>query len=172
MNLDQNPQDLTGHGIFHLELWSEISRRDELSAPYLVPHICVYAVRNASRRTGGGRHALSGNYLFEVLQRSKPHEETLAGLLRGKRGLPTWVRGMASKGNYVASASEQVMVDGVAMELFAVCQPHNCSDSQVKLLYSADGKTAYVRVIDSKLGEHIFGNPSEAQKAPLMRQGL
>lgn len=115
---------------------------------------------------------LSGNYLFEVLQRSKPHEETLAGLLRGKRGLPTWVRGMASKGNYVASASEQVMVDGVAMELFAVCQPHNCSDSQVKLLYSADGKTAYVRVIDSKLGEHIFGNPSEAQKAPLMRQGL
>ncbi|SMD19559.1 Ivy family c-type lysozyme inhibitor [Rhizobium sp. RU36D] len=115
---------------------------------------------------------LSGNYLFEVLQRSKPHEETLSGLLRGKRGLPTWVRGMASKGNYVASASEQVTVDGVAMELFSVCQPHNCSDSQVKLLYSADGKTAYVRVIDAKLGEHIFGDPSQAQKAPLMRQGL
>lgn len=115
---------------------------------------------------------LSGNYLFEVISRSEPHRETLAGLLHGQRGLPTWVRNMVSRGNYVASASQQVVIGDKPMELFSVCQPHNCMDSQVKALFSSDGKKAYLRVHDTKLGELFLGEPDEAQKAPLMQQGL
>lgn len=58
------------------------------------------------------------------------------------------------------------------MELFSVCQPHNCSDSQVKALFSADGKKVYLRVRDTKTGELFLGDPGEAEKAPLMRDGL
>lgn len=115
---------------------------------------------------------LSGNYLFEVVKRSKPHADTLTRLLRGQRGLPAWVRNMVSRGNYVTAASMQVVVGGVAMELFSACQPHNCDGSELKALFSADGKVGFLRIRDQRLGEVFLGEPGAAEKEPLAANGL
>lgn len=115
---------------------------------------------------------LEGNYLFDVLKRSPVHAETLAGLLRGERALPPWVRNMVARGTYVAGASTAVTVNGQAMELFTACEAHNCADSQVKVLFSADGRQAFLRVVDKKQGQIYLGDPSPEEKAPLMKPGL
>lgn len=130
----------------------------------------------APTATGGpltveGR-ALSGNYLFEVIKRSKPHADRLAALLRGERKLPPWVRNMVSRGNYVSGASIAVTIDGQPMELFSACEAHNCIASELKLLMSPDGKTIYLRMRDDKLGETILGDPPASALPFLRKNGL
>ena len=116
--------------------------------------------------------ALSGRYLPQVVATSKPHRETLAALLKGRRGLPSWVRNMVRQGAYVAAASEALVIDGSPHELFSACQPRDCEDSQLKLVFSADGRRAVLRIADRKLGEQLLGEPSEAEKAAMMKPGL
>ena len=116
--------------------------------------------------------APSGRFLAQVISTSKPHRETVSGLLKGRRGLPSWVRNMVSRGDYVAAASQALVVDGKSRELFSVCQPKNCAGSQFKVLFSADGRTAVVRIVDAKLGEQFLGDPDASEKAVMMKPGL
>ena len=111
---------------------------------------------------------LSGNFLFNVISSSEPHRETIKGLLRGRPGLPFWVRNMVTRGDYVAIASVEVGVDGKPMQLFSACEAGRCADSSIRVLFSADGKRAIVDVRDKKLGGTILGDPTPAEASVLL----
>ncbi|CAH0339878.1 hypothetical protein RHI9324_01531 [Rhizobium sp. CECT 9324] len=104
--------------------------------------------------------SLSGNFLPAVLAASEPHRESLQALIKGKPGTPFWLRNMVRQPRYVALASKKVDVAGKPMQLFEACEAKRCDDSRVRVLYSADGKRAVLRISDSKLGEKLFGEPS------------
>lgn len=110
---------------------------------------------------------LSGRFLFRVVAESETHRAALAKLVRGRGGIPNWVRNMISRDNYVALASEAVEVAGTPMELFRACQPKNCPDSEIRVLFSADGKRVVMLIRDTKAGEQLLGEPSEAEQAVL-----
>lgn len=112
---------------------------------------------------------LSGNFLADVIAISKPHRDSLAALLKGRRGLPSWVRNMVSQPRYVALASERFDIAGQAMQRFRACQPGRCEDSRIWVLYSADGKRVVARVADEELGETLFGDPSVEELQALQR---
>ena len=107
--------------------------------------------------------SLSGNFLPAVIATSEPHRQALVSLIRGKPGLPAWVRNMVNRDRYVALASRRVEVDGKSMQLFAACQPGNCAASALRLLYTEDGKRAVMRIADVTLGTIVLGeaNPAE-----------
>lgn len=111
--------------------------------------------------------SLSGNFLPAIIASSPPHRESLVALIRGKPGLPPWVRNMVSRDRYVALASTRIEVDGQPMQLFRACQPGACVASALRILYSADGKRAVLRVADVKLGTLVFGAPTPAELAVL-----
>ncbi|WP_454287876.1 Ivy family c-type lysozyme inhibitor [Rhizobium arsenicireducens] len=111
--------------------------------------------------------SLSGNFLPAVIATSEPHRETLIGLIRGKRGLPAWVRSMVSRDRYVALASKKVEVEGRPMQLFSACQPGNCAESAIRVLFSVDGKRAVMRIVDNKLKTLVLGEPTLAEAALL-----
>ena len=111
---------------------------------------------------------LSGNFLFNVISSSEPHREAIKGLLRGRPGLPSWVRNMVTRGDYVAIASVEVSVDGKPMQLFSACEAGRCADSSIKVLFSADGKRAVLDVRDKKLGGATFGDPTPAEASVLL----
>ncbi|MHB0953862.1 MAG: Ivy family c-type lysozyme inhibitor [Allorhizobium sp.] len=114
-------------------------------------------------------NTLSGNFLFNVISSSEPHREAIRGLLRGRRGLPSWVRNMVTRGDYVAIASVEVSVDGKPMQLFSACEAGRCADSSIKVLFSADGKRAVLDVRDKKLGGTTLGEPTPAEASVLLK---
>lgn len=114
--------------------------------------------------------SLSGNFLPAVIATSEPHRNALVDLIRGKPGLPAWVRNMVSRDRYVALASSRVEVEGRAMQLFAACQPGNCAESAIRVLFSEDGKRLVMRIADLKLGTVVLGEPSPEELAVLAAQ--
>ncbi|UJW76395.1 Ivy family c-type lysozyme inhibitor [Rhizobium sp. SL42] len=110
---------------------------------------------------------LSGNFLPAVIASSAPHRESLVALIKGKQGLPSWVRNMVRQPRYVALASKQVEVAGKPMQVFEACEAKRCEESRIRVLYSADGKRAVLRASDVKLGEKIFGQPSSGEMRAL-----
>lgn len=107
--------------------------------------------------------SLSGNFLPAIIAGSEPHRAALIDLIRGKPGLPAWVRNMISRDRYVALASRRVEIDGKPMQLFAACQPGNCAASAIRVLYSRNGKRAVMRIADVKLGTIVLGEPGPAE---------
>lgn len=118
-----------------------------------------------------GQQDLSGRFLFRVLAESEKHRSALTSLVRGRAGIPNWVRNMISRDDYVALASEAVEVAGAPMELFRACQPRNCPDSHIRVLFSADGKRVVMLSRDGKTGELLLGEPSAAEQAVLSAAG-
>lgn len=136
-------------------------RKQIASAPVLLlalfMALAVPPVATATEAT------LSGNFLPAVIAGSEPHRQSLVGLIRGKPGLPAWVRNMVSRDRYVALASKRVEIEGKSMQLFAACQPGNCAASALRVLYSADGKRAVLRIADVRLGTIVLGEPKPAE---------
>lgn len=112
---------------------------------------------------------LSGNFLAAVIATSEPHRDSLSALLKGRRGLPSWVRNMVSQPRYVSLASQEVRVGDRPMQLFAACDPGQCPTSALRLLFSADGTHVVARIIDGKAGTQLLGMPSAAEVVVLER---
>ncbi len=113
--------------------------------------------------------SLAGNYLPSVLATSPAHHDSLMEMIKGKPGLPFWVRALVRQPRYVALASEEVKVKDKRMQLFRACEPRTCESSWIRVLYSEDGKRALLYVSDAKLGIKIFGDPTPEELAFLTR---
>lgn len=113
--------------------------------------------------------SLAGNYLPSVLATSPAHRDSLMEMIKGKPGLPFWVRALVRQPRYVALASEEVTVKDKRMQMFRACEPRTCESSWIRVLYSEDGKRALLYVSDAKLGIKIFGDPTPEELAFLTR---
>ncbi|MFN7125072.1 MAG: Ivy family c-type lysozyme inhibitor [Allorhizobium sp.] len=113
--------------------------------------------------------SLAGNYLPSVLATSPAHRDSLMEMIKGKPGLPFWVRALVRQPRYVALASEEVAVKDRRMQLFRACEPRTCDTSWIRVLYSEDGKRALLCISDAKLGIKIFGDPTPEELAFLTR---
>jgi hypothetical protein len=114
----------------------------------------------------------SGRYLNALLSTSAPHRQTLEELLRGKQGLPYWVRNISRNQGFVSGLSRQVEIDGGHYEFFAVCAPRSCEVSTFRVLFTLDGKLAFARIGDPQTGEKFLGDPGPQFWAMLRKPGL
>jgi hypothetical protein len=112
---------------------------------------------------------LSGQFLAQTVQTSKPHKDALKALVYGRQGIPPWVLNIVNHNDYVGLASVEIPVDGKPMQLFYACEAKRCSQSAIRVLYSKDGKHVVMRVNDDRLGESFLGDPSDAEKTALAR---
>jgi hypothetical protein len=113
--------------------------------------------------------SLAGNFLPSVLATSPVHRDSLMDMIKGKPGLPFWVRALVRQPRYVALASEEVQVKDKRMQLFRACEPKTCEASWIRVLYSEDGKRALLYISDDKLGIKIFGDPTPEELTFLTR---
>ncbi|MBB4955550.1 hypothetical protein H4S14_003499 [Agrobacterium vitis] len=112
---------------------------------------------------------LSGQFLAQTVQISKPHQDALKALVRGRQGVPPWVLNIVARDDYIGLASVEMPVEGKPMQLFYACEAKRCGQSAIRVLFSADGKHVVMRVNDDRMGESFLGNPSDAEKAALAR---
>lgn len=104
--------------------------------------------------------SLSGNFLPKVLETSAAHRDSVVALVKGKPGVPFWVRALVRQPRYVALASEEVEVSGERRQKFRACEAQHCDASWLVVIFSADGKHAVLKVSDAELGVKFFGNPT------------
>jgi hypothetical protein len=114
-------------------------------------------------------NSMAGNFLPSVLATSAAHRDSLMEMIKGKPGLPFWVRALVRQPRYVALASEEVTVKGKRMQLFRACEPYKCEGSWIRVLFSEDGKRALLYIFDADLGIKIFGDPTPEELSFLAR---
>ncbi len=131
--------------------------------------LAVLSLSASSLHAQTASTSLAGNYLPSVLATSPAHRDSLMEMIKGKPGLPFWVRVLVRQPRYVALASEEVNFRDQRMQLFRACEPRTCETSWIRVLYSEDGKQALLYVFDAKLGIKIFGDPTPEELAFLTR---
>ncbi|KQW31357.1 hypothetical protein ASE36_03620 [Rhizobium sp. Root274] len=104
--------------------------------------------------------SLSGNFLPKVLEASAAHRDSLLEMIKGKPGLPFWVRALVREPHYVALASEEVVIAGERRQKFRACEAGFCEASWLVVIFTADGKHVVLKVSDAKLGVKFFGDPT------------
>ena len=106
-------------------------------------------------------------YLFDQLK--KPAYRKPLEALLGTRGfaVPFWLKTFMRNYNGVAAPGEIVRADGQPFEFYSVCQPHNCSDNALYVLYAPGGGKAWALVMKDGAALAYLGEPGPALRKVL-----
>lgn len=153
--------------------------RRTFSALFVIVATLLPAGSFAETASGGAQSvpapapASTGNRaLNQVIATSPEHKKSLVALLRGRRDLPEWARSIVTSARYVTGVSRIVTLPEGAFELFGACDPRNCQNSHIRILFSADGSRVWARLVDPKDGQQVLGEPSADQLRALMTPGI
>lgn len=116
--------------------------------------------------------AIGNRALNHVMATSPEHKRALVALFRGRRDLPEWARSIITSARYVTGVSRMVTLPEGEFELFGACDPRNCPNSHIRILFSTDGAKVWARLIDPKDGQQVLGAPSADQLQALMAPGI
>lgn len=99
---------------------------------------------------------------------------TFDALFRGERNLSAWLLAYRKNRN---GAEIPGRVEGGSYELYGVCEPHNCSDSYILVLFVPEGSRAWAVLITATAGQistrirspnyRFFGHPNSQQRSLL-----
>jgi hypothetical protein len=107
-------------------------------------------------------------YLFDVVKKPA-YAQTLKSLLDKAGKLPNWTREVRkTKGNYVASTATHVAVNGTAYDVFHACEPHECPENQLAIMFAPNGSQAWGVLFEEGILSYL-GAPSDAQQAVLKK---
>ena len=111
--------------------------------------------------------ASSDIYLTDAIK-NPSYAQSLSNLLKGSRDLPSWTRQtLKTSGDYVGDPMTTSMVDGISYELFTTCKPHDCSDSQLEVMFAPTGVHAWAAYAETGKPIIFLGAPSAPQHAAL-----
>lgn len=143
-----------------------------VSVCLLSPASLTLAASAASQSSAPAAPAIGNRALNHVVATSPEHRQALVALLRGRRDMPEWVRSIITNARYVTGVSRVVALPQGAFELFGACDPRNCQNSHIRILFSPDGKTVWARLVDPKDGQQLLGEPGADQIRVLMLPGI
>jgi hypothetical protein len=106
-------------------------------------------------------------YLFDQLKKPA-YKASLDTIMRGQSKLPRWIGIFLKTKNGVANPGTEVTVEGQQFELYSVCEPHNCGENFLYVLYTPGGDHAFALVTQDGKVLTVLGNPSPAQRQALM----
>jgi len=110
----------------------------------------------------------TGAYFFDVLKEPN-FKNAYTAMMSGATHLPSWLREITGKGNYVATPETPASIGGVAYRLFHACEAHDCAGHELEVMFSPDAAQAYGLLIDGDKPRRWFGAPNADQKAALTK---
>lgn len=116
----------------------------------------------------GSVAAQSLPYLSDTLK-VPAYKAAFDALFRGERNLPAWLLAYRKNRN---GAEIPGRVEGGNYELYGVCEPHNCSDSYILVLFVPEGSRAWAVLITTPVADgpriyRFFGHPNPQQRSIL-----
>jgi hypothetical protein len=106
-------------------------------------------------------------YLYDQLKKPA-YRGALEAALRTGKNLPRWIGVFMKTYNGVATPGTTVVVEGETLELYGVCEPHNCGGNFLYALFEQGGGRAWALVTKDGKVFTVLGSPSPAQKQALM----
>lgn len=107
-------------------------------------------------------------YLFDLMKQPA-YRKAYVQMMAGAKNLPSWLKQITGKEDYVTAPADNVTIEGTAYLLVNACKAHDCADNTLELLFSPGGAPAYgLLIIDAK-ERRWFGNPNAAQQAVLAK---
>ncbi|MGA3303086.1 MAG: Ivy family c-type lysozyme inhibitor [Methylovirgula sp.] len=110
----------------------------------------------------------TGAYLFDVMKEPQ-FQKAYAAMLTGATHLPSWLREITGKGNYVATPETPATVGGIPYRLFHACKAHDCAGHELEVMFSPDAAKAYGLLIDGDKPRRWFGAPDADQQTALAK---
>jgi hypothetical protein len=108
-------------------------------------------------------------HLWDMI-RKPAYAQTLRSLLDQTGNLPSWTREvLKTKGYIVESPGTHAAINGTDYEVFFACQPHNCDDAALAIMFAPNGAQAWVALFQEGTISYL-GAPSDAQQAVLKRK--
>ncbi|WP_086651713.1 Ivy family c-type lysozyme inhibitor [Acetobacter cibinongensis] len=102
------------------------------------------------------------NYAAEVAQNPKN-----ATAYRTMAALPDWVK----TGRGTSSPTRPITISGKRYLVGHICEPHNCAQNQMDVLFAEDGKKAW-GLVSTHVGKTLYqlplGDPDEALMTALL----
>lgn len=129
----------------------------------LCPALAVLALLCAATSAPAQKASV---YLFDRLEQPA-YARAWAAMLAGERRLPTWLGNKA--GGSPQQPGRAITLGNRDLELYDACQPHNCSDSRLVVMFSDRGAKAKGVLIEANSRPRFFGHPSAAEAAALLR---
>lgn len=106
-------------------------------------------------------------YLTDAIK-NLGYAQSLSNLLKGSRDLPAWTKQtLKTSGDYVGDPMTNSTVEGISYELFTTCKPHDCSDSQLEVMFAPSGAQAWAAYTEAGKPIVFLGTPGAAQRAAL-----
>lgn len=126
----------------------------------LCPWVCCSWVSSSAL-------AANGVYLTDVIKNS-PYALALSNLLKSSGDLPAWTKQtLKVSGDYVGDPMVNSTVEGTRYELFTTCKPHDCSNSQLEVMFAPGGAQAWAGYAETGKPIIFLGAPSAAQQTAL-----
>lgn len=107
----------------------------------------------------------NGTYLPDLMKQPA-YSAAWKGMLSGER-VPLWVKKFGETLRATSAPSKSVLVGGEPYTLAWICQPHNCGDSQVYVLFPPGTRQAWGLLIDAG-ARHWLGRPDTAIQAAIL----
>ncbi len=95
-------------------------------------------------------------YLFERLA-NPPYKATFDKLFQNKRNISLWFVGYINTRNGVDTPGKKIPFGTHVYEVYAVCQPHNCSNSFIHIVFVPGGMKAWALLTSENGHYQLFG---------------
>jgi hypothetical protein len=107
-------------------------------------------------------------YLSDVMK-EPAYRKAYAAMLSGASHLPSWLKQITGREDYVGTPETSATVAGISYRLFHACEAHDCMGHELEVMFSPDGAQAYGLLVDGNKPQRWFGAPDAAQQAALSK---
>jgi Inhibitor of vertebrate lysozyme (Ivy) len=102
--------------------------------------------------------ARSGAYLLDLIK-TEPYRDAWTKMLATERDVPSWIKDFLATGDGVNTPSQMVPVGLKAFTYATLCEPHDCGDNMLYVMFAPDGSKAYGRLVQAGKTPRLFGKP-------------
>ncbi len=110
--------------------------------------------------------AQDAHYLPDLMK-NPSYRSAWANMVKGEE-VPLWVNKFGGTFNATGTPVVEVPVGGETHTLAWICEPHNCGDSQIYVMFAPEARQAWGLLITGGSDRHWLGKPDDAMKAAIV----
>ena len=106
-----------------------------------------------------------GPYLFDLMK-NPAYRRAWSNMTKGET-VPLWISKFGVSYNATGAPATEVFMDGISYTLAWICEPHNCSENEIYVLFAPEGLQAWALLISDGDKRQWLGKPNDVVKAAL-----
>ena len=106
-----------------------------------------------------------GPYLFHLMKKPA-YRRAWSDMTKGET-VPLWISKFGVSYNATGAPTTEVPVEGEPHTLAWICEPQNCGDNEIYVLFAPEGRQAWALLVSDGTKQQWLGNPNDVVKAAI-----